>query len=235
MDSFPELKRSDRTREFVKYSQKEIKQIVIAHLFKGLSHREIDDKVLNLNSEISRGFESMNVLHFLGLRTEHKRFFEDYSLKEALYFLKIENQNEIFDILNNEKTKLFIDNTENNETSKLNSELTTIVLKKEGKKTKIFTTKYERNPKLRQQALKIHGYLCSVCNFDFQKTYGEIGKGYIEVHHKKPLYTLKGEVKVDPKEDLAPVCSNCHRMLHRKKNKIMTIDDLKRLIRTSTL
>ena len=35
----------------------------------------------------------------------------------------------------------------------------------------------ERSPKLRQQALNIHGCKCQVCDFDFELTYGKWGKG----------------------------------------------------------
>jgi hypothetical protein len=86
----------------------------------------------------------------------------------------------------------------------------------------------ERSPKLRQQALNIHGCKCQVCDFDFELTYGKWGKGFAEVHHLIPLSELKGEKqKTDPKKDLAVLCSNCHRMIHRKKNLTLTIDELK--------
>jgi len=58
---------------------------------------------------------------------------------------------------------------------------------------------------------------CACCGFDFFATYGEVGKGFIEAHHTKPVSTLHengGETKI---EDIALVCSNCHRMLHRKR------------------
>ncbi len=76
----------------------------------------------------------------------------------------------------------------------------------------------ERNPKLRarkiDQVRRRGGPLrCEVCNFDFAHTYGELGEGYIEVHHVTPLH-ISGtrETKLD---DLACVCANCHRMCHR--------------------
>ena len=84
----------------------------------------------------------------------------------------------------------------------------------------------ERNPKLRQQALDIHGYSCSICGFNFLERYGEIGRGFIHVHHVNPL-SQTGEQIVDPKTDLVPVCPNCHSMIHRDKNHILTIEELK--------
>ncbi|MET8075816.1 HNH endonuclease [Streptomyces sp. NPDC005303] len=78
----------------------------------------------------------------------------------------------------------------------------------------------ERNPKLR--ALKIkqvqrrgRPLRCEVCDFDFARTYGDLGEGYIEVHHVTPLYASgTRETWLD---DLACVCANCHRMCHRSR------------------
>ena len=57
-------------------------------------------------------------------------------------------------------------------------------------------------------------FACCICDFDFRNAYGEIGEGFIEAHHTKPISELAPGEKVNVK-DLIPVCSNCHRMLHR--------------------
>ena len=86
----------------------------------------------------------------------------------------------------------------------------------------------ERSPKLRQEALNIHGYKCQVCHFDFELTYGKWGKEFAEVHHVKPLSDLKGEsCETNAKTDLAVLCANCHRMVHRKKGITLSLDELK--------
>ena len=97
----------------------------------------------------------------------------------------------------------------------------------EGGKRCIYTTRYERNPKLRREAINIHGTICAVCGFDFYKRYGEIGKDYIEIHHIKPLFEIGESIEMNPQTDLIPVCSNCHRMIHRKRNEVMSIEKLK--------
>jgi 5-methylcytosine-specific restriction protein A len=58
--------------------------------------------------------------------------------------------------------------------------------------------------------------LCEVpnCGFDFEVTYGQIGEGFIEVHHLRPLSEADGPT-VTSLDDLAIVCSNCHAMIHR--------------------
>lgn len=91
----------------------------------------------------------------------------------------------------------------------------------------------ERSPKLRQQALDIHGYKCQVCNFDFELTYGKWGKEFAEVHHIKPLSELNGEkYETNPKTDLAVLCANCHRMVHRKKGITLALNELKLKMKT---
>lgn len=93
----------------------------------------------------------------------------------------------------------------------------------------------ERNPKAviaaKQEAEK-HGNLrCCVCGFDFGKVYGDLGKGFIECHHTKPISEYrKGETT--RMEDLALVCSNCHRMLHRHKP-LLTPEELREIIQHS--
>ena len=69
---------------------------------------------------------------------------------------------------------------------------------------------------------------CDVCGFSFKKHYGEIGQGFIEVHHVIPMSRLNKKTKVLV-DDLALLCSNCHRMIHRG-DPLLTIKELKELI-----
>lgn len=71
---------------------------------------------------------------------------------------------------------------------------------------------------------------CEVCAFDFYKAYGVQGAGYIEAHHRIPIHKLDG-IKKTKKEDLALVCSNCHRMLHRNEARY-TVEELRELVVT---
>jgi 5-methylcytosine-specific restriction protein A len=75
---------------------------------------------------------------------------------------------------------------------------------------------YTLNKKKKDNYFKKHGKLdCEICGFDFFKTYGEIGKGFMECHHKIPLSQTEGEFSTRL-SDLALVCANCHRILHRE-------------------
>jgi len=96
----------------------------------------------------------------------------------------------------------------------------------EGIKRSVIVNSYERNSKARQLCVKHWKAICAVCSFDFEKTYGEIGKGFIHVHHLTPVSQIGKVYQVDPINDLIPVCPNCHSMLH-KQEPPLTIDELK--------
>ena len=96
----------------------------------------------------------------------------------------------------------------------------------EGALMKVNVNKYERNQKARMECVAKKGYQCLVCGRDFEATYGEIGKNFIHVHHLTPISTIGQEYELNVDTDLAPVCPNCHYMLHRK-NPPYTIEELK--------
>jgi 5-methylcytosine-specific restriction protein A len=92
----------------------------------------------------------------------------------------------------------------------------------------------ERNRKLveskRKQVLRKNGKLsCEACDFDFAVVYGDRGDGFIECHHTKPVATL-GEGQKTHIDDLALVCANCHRMIHRFKV-WLSISELRQLLK----
>lgn len=70
---------------------------------------------------------------------------------------------------------------------------------------------------------------CQVCKFSFIERYGQLGADFIEAHHVFPISALTKETLIRV-EDLAMVCSNCHRMLHRRRP-WLTIADLKQLVK----
>ncbi|MBN9499301.1 MAG: HNH endonuclease [Alphaproteobacteria bacterium] len=79
----------------------------------------------------------------------------------------------------------------------------------------------ERNGRLREKkiaaVLKLKGELtCEVCDFSFEKVYGERGTRFIECHHVVPLSELTPGSKTKL-NDLALICANCHRMIHVRR------------------
>lgn len=101
----------------------------------------------------------------------------------------------------------------------------------EGATKKISVNAYERNPDARARCIAHYGCKCYACQFDFQEIYGEIGRGFIHVHHEVPLAEIKNEYSVDPIKDLKPLCPNCHGIIHRIHPPI-SVDALINLLRT---
>ena len=72
-------------------------------------------------------------------------------------------------------------------------------------------------------------YTCQVCDIRFEDAYGKLGTEFAEAHHLVPLHQLGENVKTRM-EDMATVCANCHRMLHRMNGKRGDIKKLKALV-----
>ena len=91
----------------------------------------------------------------------------------------------------------------------------------EGAALRRMTVHRKREAKLRRAKIadSIHRsgrLLCEVpgCGFDFERTYGEVGRGYAHVHHLLPL-SDGDENRPTRLADLAVICANCHAMVHR--------------------
>jgi hypothetical protein len=93
----------------------------------------------------------------------------------------------------------------------------------EGKKSLRHHLMAERSSMLvKKFKASLVNFECSVCGFDFSTFYGaELGEDFIEAHHNLPLSSLIKGKKVSTK-DLVALCSNCHRMLHRKSPPVTT-------------
>lgn len=343
----PKLIPSEREKEYNQLNQCVIDEVIFSYLFSSLSHREIDESILNANSQYSRGYLSMGILHHIGIKSSFKGIFSKITIEKALNELqakvdfsyqsliqaleryKMHNYGAIdsWEIINlnvackhsdksvfdhhgsgipiesrwfwdaddlkihERKNLVFVsngieysayiekeikgrtrlmwfsnfkeilDNYKNDDefpilricrkgknryaveivsTSQTESDIliesedtysvTTPASNKEGSKKVFYTNRYERNPKNRKECIKYHGTKCAVCGFNYQKAYGEWGKDYIEVHHIIPLHTLDEEIAVNPITDLLPICANCHRMIHRKKNNVLTVSQLKNIL-----
>lgn len=76
--------------------------------------------------------------------------------------------------------------------------------------------RFLRNAKIADIQKREGRLACEVpsCGFDFVEVYGEIGKDYAQVHHRKPLGN-RDAPELTKLSDLAIVCANCHAMIHR--------------------
>lgn len=99
----------------------------------------------------------------------------------------------------------------------------------EGARREISVNVYERNARARTICVRHYGRKCIACKFDFENQYGKLGAEYIHVHHLKPLSEIQKRYKLDPIEDLRPVCPNCHAMIHRRQP-ALTIKELQKIL-----
>src|SRR6266496_1454706 len=64
--------------------------------------------------------------------------------------------------------------------------------------------------------------------------YGEKGRGYIEIHHQKPIFQYEEQDTAkfleQALQNVVPVRSNCHRMIHREKNAPMPVEELRQIV-----
>jgi 5-methylcytosine-specific restriction enzyme A len=226
----PDLEPSNRSREYNIYNNKVKDTIIYEYLFKSMSHRWLDENIIGIAPDKRTGHQSMNILHFIGLRDKHKGILKDLSLHEAVNLL--EQQNSDFSLVIKSLKRL---NNQLNDSQKFKDVITADIdseqaeddsYYQDGAVKKYYGKRYERNPENRKKAIEIHGLNCVACGFNFEDVYGERGKDFIEVHHVKPLSSIGEGVVIDPMEDLVPVCSNCHRMIHRRKDEVLTVDEL---------
>lgn len=99
----------------------------------------------------------------------------------------------------------------------------------EGAVRAISVNAFERNSLARSKCIERYGYTCSVCNFNFEEAYGDIGAGFIHVHHLTPLAKVDTRYSVDPVQDLRPVCPNCHAMIH-KRMPPYSVEEMKQIL-----
>jgi 5-methylcytosine-specific restriction protein A len=94
-------------------------------------------------------------------------------------------------------------------------------------------SRYEQDPDARRMCLAFHGTACAACGFSFEAAYGDLGTGFIDVHHIAPPAMLEGGYQLDPVADLVPLCPNCHAMIHRAVVSPRTVSELREIIAAS--
>ena len=102
----------------------------------------------------------------------------------------------------------------------------------EGTRKGVYVNAYERSRHARRDCIAHHGAKCAVCGLVFAEKYGPEVKGLIHVHHLIPLPKIGKEYQVDPRNDLRPVCPNCHAVIHYKQgNSPREISEVKKMMR----
>ena len=181
-------------------------EVLKAYLVESKSQRWIQENILSINApERGGGYEAMKILHAHDIRSDLKGSLAGYNA----------TKNNIAALLS--ELKKISDEVDENHTYI------------EGATKLILINSYERDPKARSMCISHHGAVCQICGFDFYRKYGCVAQGYIEVHHLIPISSLRINYIIDPINDLIPLCSNCHSVVHRK-NPPYTINEVKRMI-----
>lgn len=223
----PSLDSNGRVREYNFYSDELKGQVIYEHLINNKTHRWMDINVLGREGN-TNGRDSANILYYLGLRAAYRGIFAGKTLDLVIEILKCKGEDyaDIVRLLKVQAKSIQL-------CKSVRSDIEAQELEEgngiEGIKKSYHVNKYERDPKNRKKAIEIHGLNCYVCGFNFEEVYGERGRDFIEIHHIKPLSSLKEAVAINPKTDLVPLCANCHRMIHRRKNEVLTVEQLKAL------
>lgn len=225
----PELKISKREREYGLYNEEERDEIIYRYLFKGESHRKLDKKVLGIDSKQSRGWQSMGVLHHLGINNDFKGIFKEYEPEEAIKLLSSDGNEQYLQLiraLERYNNKQYIHNKTIDleevdktfdraleESMKLSDTERRNRLKaarKKPKKISVTLTNYERNPDVVIEVLKRANGICEGCKREAPFIRKSNNTPYLEVHHVIPL-SQDGE---DTVENAVALCPNCHRKIH---------------------
>lgn len=123
----------------------------------------------------------------------------------------------------------------NEESNSPRSEGTSVkraTLEQEGRHVKREQEVYVRSASAREKCKTHYEYTCQACGLRMDQVYGEIGKGFIEVHHLNPIHLFDDVHVVDPINDFITLCPNCHAMIHKLEDP-GDITTLKELIATS--
>lgn len=224
----PKLDSNGRVREYNYYSDELKGRIIYEHLINNQTHRWLDIHILGRDGN-TNGRDSANILYYLGMRANYRGIFAGKLLEEVLRVLQSKGK-DYEDIVRLLKLHIKSEELYVNVKSDIEAQHIEEGHGIEGGKKSYLVNKYERDPKNRKRAIEFHGLNCYACGFNFEEVYGERGKDFIEVHHIKPLSKLEEAVEINPKTDLVPLCANCHRMIHRRKDDVLSVEELKGII-----
>jgi len=223
--NIPPLEKSNRRREYDSYSTVVRAGVVYRYLFEGLSHRALDKEVIGLSPEESKGWQSMNILHFLGLKKAYKNVFNGIDVNTAIESLleigtddtkliashikKYGNQ-EILDkeVFEREFQEQVLVSKQKNR-----DELQVDLSKSEGdipKQVEVISIAFRRNPDVVAAVLERANGFCEACKQKAPFLRAKDNSPYLEVHHEIRL----ADGGKDNLSNAIALCPNCHRKAH---------------------
>lgn len=221
--TIPTLDPVSRSREYVLYNAALRAEVVHGWLFDGQSHRTLDQDVLGLDPVESRGYQSMGILHHLGLKKDFRALFAGQTLAYAVDALSNDAQDfgrilehldtsltrptqNLASLKREEQAELSaagVDSSENRA-----KRIAAAVAKPE--RMRVYSYTYRRNADIVAEALIRAGGVCEKCSSPAPFVRASDGTPFLEVHHVTPL-SGGGE---DRLENVMALCPNCHREVH---------------------
>ncbi len=95
---------------------------------------------------------------------------------------------------------------------------------------RLAVNRYEHDPEARRACIAHRGTSCAACGFSFEMAYGELGAGFIHIHHVVPASGLGSSYELDPLTDLVPLCANCHAMAHHGVSSPRSVAELRQIL-----
>ncbi len=190
-------------------------------LFTDKTHRELDEEVLGLDRNISRGYQSMGILHFLGLKAEFHGLFNSIAEAQAIELFRADHQDfqTIISFLGDNKSIINIQKLIDYESKAIAiSKKDTSEARKQRmsssdkrpKRLRVYSYTYRRNADVVVEALLRADGACEVCKNSAPFARVSDGTPFLEVHHIKSLAD-GGE---DTMDNVIALCPNCHREKH---------------------
>ncbi len=150
----------------------------------------------NINNGIKKNSNYIGIQNYLFIITSGKQGRGNYS----------KQQKRVYDLLSTNNTVngiIYPDDIGNEELF-------------EGVKNKLWSIHTKEILKQENSVLKSMDINVQFVNLILKNSMEKIGKNFIHIHHLKPLHEIDEEYKINPIQDLRPVCPNCHAMLHKK-------------------
>jgi 5-methylcytosine-specific restriction enzyme A len=219
----PSIQRKSRSREFDAYSDELRASVVRGWLFLGKTHRELDEEVLGLDRALTKGYQSMGILHFLGLKKEFRNIFNGLSDSKAVAILEADSQdfshiisylkgnpvNTLVNLLSlrDEEAKAIEKSSQKSSESRKTQIASA---PKQPERLRVYSYTYRRNPDIVAEALSQANGICDKCKKPAPFYRVSDGTPFLEVHHLVPL----ADGGTDTLENVRALCPNCHREEH---------------------